>query len=1127
MRRVLLTAVAAGPLLALFGGVAHAQCPSAGQATGGSDITVGSRCTVKPVAGGTGVTLNSNNNVTVADGGAIHATDVSNATGILVLGGNTGNVDNAGSILLDMSFTPQIEGNTGLVGGPFATGTGRIGIDVTGSAPFNGSVTNDTTGSITIQGNNSTGILLQTGITGSLIDPGGIAMTGNATTGVNIQGAVGGNVSITGGVSATGVGAQGVVTSAPIGGQLVIGSSITTTGYRSTSGNPASSGAAAVAVSQGIQAPPTQTAPLAADQLLQGGSSVIIGGSVGGGVMVSAATTTTTNGSTTAVPAGTITQFGSAPAVIIGAPGQAITIGNNATDPFGLTVGGTISASGVFSKVTTPNLPAPASATALVLGQGGAVNLSGGVHVSGGGQVTATAFDAAATAIQFGAGATAGALSNDGTISASISGSTPQTALAITIAPGAQVTAIHNTGVISASITDTAKTTGAAGAIIDQSGSLSSITNTGQITAALNSADISFSINGPTTAIDVSHATGGVSIVQSPSVSFHGNAPAAFTGSITAQTLTVTNVASGTLFVGESLVGPGIAQGTTITAFGSGSGGTGTYTISTSQTVASETLSATGAPPAITGDILFGAGPNALDVEAGSTAGAVSELAGQRNFALTVAGQPGSTAAVTITKAETHQVTSLTVGAGGSLTAEVDPTFAVGASNPTPIFDATVHPGQSGPDGVVSIASGAQIGVALDSIQAAPSATYIFAQTSGAPGTFNVGAVNGIIANAPFLYSASSSSNGSDLFVTLNLKSPQQLGLNASGAAAFSSIFQALSVNRVVGDAIIQPTTKPAFLTLYNQLVPDQGIGTFDSLEAATEKISSLTEQTPDAGVRVAGSSAWLQEVNQELKRNDGATLGSTDKLFGLVGGYEKMGPGGGAIGVTLAYLNIGDVGVFEPVAGNLVANLAEVGAYYRRAWGDFRFSLRGAGGYAFFNQRREFVTTGVDEIAYGAWNGYFGDAHAGAEYEFHFGGFHIRPELSADYLYLNQGGYAENGAGGPGFNLTVGSRASERMTGAALVSIGGQYGHDIWFRPEVFGGYRAVAFGNIANTVAAFSGGTPFTLLPGDTNGGWLVAGFSLKAGTPLSYVAIEGEADIRSNEQRYDLYFSGRAMF
>jgi outer membrane autotransporter protein len=217
---------------------------------------------------------------------------------------------------------------------------------------------------------------------------------------------------------------------------------------------------------------------------------------------------------------------------------------------------------------------------------------------------------------------------------------------------------------------------------------------------------------------------------------------------------------------------------------------------------------------------------------------------------------------------------------------------------------------------------------------------------------------------------------------------------------------------------------------------------------------------------------------------------------------------------------------VAEPLGGNLITDLVEAGAYYRRAWGGLRFSVRGAAGYAWFNEKRLFVTNGVSDSSSGSWNGYFGDAHAGAEYELHISRFYLRPELSADYLYLNDGAHREAGAG-PGFDLGVAQRTSDRLTGSAVLTVGAQYGHDIWFRPELFGGYRQVFFGNIANTVANFTGQSPFTLTPGDVNGGWLVAGFSLKAGSSLSYVALEGEADLRQNEQRYNVYLSGRAMF
>ena len=63
-----------------------------------------------------------------------------------------------------------------------------------------------------------------------------------------------------------------------------------------------------------------------------------------------------------------------------------------------------------------------------------------------------------------------------------------------------------------------------------------------------------------------------------------------FTGSILGTTLTVTGVSSGSVAPGLIITGAGVTAGTTITAFGSGSGGTGTYTVNNSQTVVSESM---------------------------------------------------------------------------------------------------------------------------------------------------------------------------------------------------------------------------------------------------------------------------------------------------------------------------------------------------------------------------------------------------------------------------------------------------------------------------------------------------------------------------------------------------------
>jgi hypothetical protein len=60
---------------------------------------------------------------------------------------------------------------------------------------------------------------------------------------------------------------------------------------------------------------------------------------------------------------------------------------------------------------------------------------------------------------------------------------------------------------------------------------------------------------------------------------------AVFTADISGTTLTVSAVSSGVLSIGQRVYGTGITAGTFITALGTGTGGTGTYTVGTSQTV--------------------------------------------------------------------------------------------------------------------------------------------------------------------------------------------------------------------------------------------------------------------------------------------------------------------------------------------------------------------------------------------------------------------------------------------------------------------------------------------------------------------------------------------------------------
>jgi hypothetical protein len=95
-------------------------------------------------------------------------------------------------------------------------------------------------------------------------------------------------------------------------------------------------------------------------------------------------------------------------------------------------------------------------------------------------------------------------------------------------------------------------------------------------------------------------------------------------------------------------------------------------------------------------------------------------------------------------------------------------------------------------------------------------------------------------------------------------------------------------------------------------------------------------------------------------------------------------------------------------------------------------------------------------------------------------------------------------------------------------VVFGADYGRDLWWRPEVRVGYRQLLAGEIGDTVAQYTnGGTPFTLAAAGDKDGAVTLGLALRAGTPMSYLAIEANAEAAKKQKRYNLKLTGRAMF
>ena len=129
------------------------------------------------------------------------------------------------------------------------------------------------------------------------------------------------------------------------------------------------------------------------------------------------------------------------------------------------------------------------------------------------------------------------------------------------------------------------------------SGTTLTVTNVSSGTIAVNQSLNGLAVLANTVITGLGTGTGGVgtyTINQTQTVPAgtlgSSTVGAVFTGSISSNTLTVTAVSTGTLYLGQTIYGAGVTSDVIITALVSGSGGTGTYTVSGTASVSSETL---------------------------------------------------------------------------------------------------------------------------------------------------------------------------------------------------------------------------------------------------------------------------------------------------------------------------------------------------------------------------------------------------------------------------------------------------------------------------------------------------------------------------------------------------------
>jgi hypothetical protein len=507
MRKSLFSAAAAAPLALLAAAPAwsattidNARTTPVATSTANNgqpdDVTISSSGSVA-VTGPVAVTLDSNN--TLTNSGTISIKDVDGSTGVLIQGGHTGAFVNGGAVTINESYTATDTNNDGIVDGPYAKGTGRYGVRVIGASPFVGSLTINSTGAINVTGNNSFGLSVESPLQGDIIVGGTLSTLGDNSTALSISGPLTGKVRLAGAVNANGAGAIAADISGNITGSLAIYSAVQATGFR-----------AIVRSSD-----PTVNAKLLPENLLLAGPSLRVRGDILGGLFIGAAPTGTTTTDTTtdadgdgivdsAEGRGTLNNFGSAPALMIGESGRDVRLGafGAGANNYGLIVRGVINGSGVFDNFGGAGVQIGVA--------GGTVHIDGGMRVVG--QITAQGYEADSTAIHLLSGSQVPQFVNEGSVLANANSAKATNATALFLDAGSSITSLANTGTLTASLTGAL---GSAYAVVDKAGSIVSVTNTNTILADLVPAASGGTTLGRTVALDLSANTTGVSIVQS------------------------------------------------------------------------------------------------------------------------------------------------------------------------------------------------------------------------------------------------------------------------------------------------------------------------------------------------------------------------------------------------------------------------------------------------------------------------------------------------------------------------------------------------------------------------------------------------------------------------------------
>jgi hypothetical protein len=1044
---------------------------------GPGDIVINSGVTFTIKDTTPALTLNSNNNVT--NGGTITSSNINNATAILVQGPFTGTVSNNGSISIGESYTPSDSANSdGITEAPYASpsSTGRIGINVTG--PLTGAINNS--GSIGVQGNNSVGIRIDSTVTAAPLPQGtaavppvfvggSLVLNGDHNVGVlitpngHIAGANWnpGSLYVNGTIAMKGLGSVGVQSQGQIDGALRVYGSITTTGYAITTRE-------AGQVLTNIQKTPAD--------VQQGGSALLVQGNVAGGVFLAAPPPGTVAGSTADLDGdgvvdavegtSSLNTYGSAPTVQIGGP-SAITLGNfgptvagSYDNAYGLILEGTVSAQGIWDGVSANAVDIGPYSNGTTTTYNG-VNLTGGLRV--GGVVTATAYQANATAIHLEQGVTGGAILNQGSIAATVTSASASNATAIQIDAGATIGSLSNYGTIAATVNgDSANAT----AVVDKGGGISSVLNQGVISTALNPALPGEAVTGKSVALDLSANTTGVILTQSQNSSNASVTPE-ITGDVflSKTGVNIVDLKNGTVRGSLDLGG---ASGSSLTIENSSVYiGALTYTGNQLKVDVASGQLLDKSPTAV--------GVSDLHVGATSTLGVALDPANpdptrthtQFNVSGTATFEAGAKISATVLSTPNLGGQTFTIVKAGTLNVgTIDSSLL---SSLPYLFNGSIHT-----DTVANT-------ISLNIVTKTPAQMgFNKAETAAFPGIYTALPQDAAIQTAVL-----SATDRSTLVSTYD-----QLLPSSSGDVFNTALGMSKAVSRAASDRF-DYTNQP-------------------------------TGDDEDEGDLVT-SGFWASEFYSGLWQNKADNNAYHSAALGVIGGYDFGGTG---FTISAASSNItipnqpGDgLNSTSVVEGGFYASPrfgplsidARVGAAYLTVSNHRNLAATIVSGDLS-------NSSNITRSAEGHWTGYDFTGHLGVGLDL-YASKHLffEPKVYADVFHMHEGAYSERG-GGVGYDYNVSQRDSTQTNGAASLVTGLKFGNLFVVSPQLEVGYDKVLTGGPGSTTARFAYGGPTFTVPANQIGGAAMGRFTIRGDGNYVHFSLQAGGEYSSSYHSLD---------